>query len=123
MLTTPLAGSLAPFNAAFAHGGLAGDDDAGNEFFWLYGILVAGIVGFIIYRKWWHSKDPPEVKALKRRISELERAHKLYQTQLQNAEDYPNEYGLTDLQCKEKQEAVASLEGQIASAKENLAAT
>ena len=123
ILTTSLTLNLAPFTAAFAHFGLTGDDDIGHELFWLYGILLASVAGFFIYRKFWTSNEPPEVRMLKRKISELERALKLSQTQIQNALDYPKECGLTDQQRKERLESIASIRGQITTAKADLAAT
>ena len=123
VMMTSLGGSITPFGSAFAHFGLAGEDDVGHEFFWVYGIVLSSVIGFIIYRKYWARKDPPEVRALKRQLSELERALKLFQTQLKNAEDYPKECGLTDQQRQERLDSVESIQGQITAAKADLAAT
>lgn len=123
LLLTSLAGSLAPLAQALAHGVTGGDEDSGNEFFWLYGLLLAGIAGFVIYRKWWRPKESPERRALKRRLSEFERALTSCMAQLKNAEDYPNECGLTDEQRRERLESAASIRGKIDEIKMELAAT
>ena len=123
LLIAFLAGSLAPVSSAFAHFGLAGDEDVGHVLFWFYGLLLAGITGYVFYRKWWRAKVTPEHRALKRRLNEFERALTSCMTQLQNAEDYPKECGLTDLQRRERQESIESIQGKIVEIKLDLAAT
>ena len=123
LLIAFLAGSLAPVSSAFAHFGLAGDEDVGHVLFWFYGLLLAGITGYVIYRKWWRAKVTPEHRALKRRLNEFERALTSCRTQLQNAEDYPKECGLTDLQRRERQESIESIQGKIVEIKLDLAVT
>jgi len=123
LLIASLAGSLAPLSTAFAHFGLAGDEDVGHVLFWFYGLLLAGITGYVLYRKWWKPEESPEHRALKRRLSECERALTSCRTQLQNAEDYPKECGLTDVQRRECQESIASIQGKIEKIKMDLAAT
>jgi hypothetical protein len=123
LLSIFLAGSLAPLSFAFAHGVTVGEEDAGNELFWLYGLLFAGITGFVIYRKWWVAKETPERRQMKRRLSEFERALTSCRAQLQNAEDYPKECGLTDEQRLERLESVESIQGKINEIKMDLAAT
>ena len=118
-----LAGSLAPLTSAFAHFGLYGDEEVGLVLYWFYGLLFAGITGFVIYRKWWVAKETPERRQMKRRLSEFERALTSCRAQLQNAEDYPKECGLTDEQRLERLESVESIQGKIIEIKMDLAAT
>ena len=113
--------SLAPLSAALAHGAQTGEQDSGHGLFWIYGFLLAGIAGLIIYRKWWRGKEPPERRALKRRLGELQRAHASCLKQLQNAEDYPKECGLTDADRHERLRSVASIRGEIDVIKTELA--
>jgi hypothetical protein len=123
LLVTSLAGSLAPLYCAIAHGVTGGEEDAGNELFWIYGLLLVGIAGFVIYRKWWRGRVSPERRALRRRLSEFERALTLCRAQLQNAEDYPKECGLTEEQRLERLQSAASIQEKIDEIKMDLAAT
>ncbi len=123
LLMTSLAGSLAPLTLAFAHGVTGGEEDGGNGLFWLYGLVLASIAGFVIYRKWWGARESPERRALKRRLSDFERALTSCMAQLHNAEDYPKECGLTDEQRQERLESVESIQGKIDEIKMDLAAT
>ena len=123
LLITSLVGSLAPLALAFAHGVFGGEEDAGNGLFWLYGLVLAFIAGIVIYRKWWGARESPERRALKGRLSDFERALSSCMAQLQNAEDYPKECGLTDEQRLERLKSVASIQGKIEAIKMDLAAT
>lgn len=121
ILIASLVGILAPISVAFAHFGLAGDDEVGHALFWIYGILLIGIATFVIYRKAIGSKESPERRSLKRQLSELERALASRTTQLKYAKDYPNECGLSDEQRREVIESVTSIRIQISKAKSELA--
>lgn len=122
LLSLVVAGSLSPLASAFAHFGI-GDDENGHQLLWVYGILLSTLAGFIVYRKWLGGKETPERRELKRHLSELERAHAACLTQLQNAEDYPKECGLTEEQRRERLDSVASFEGMIKQAHADLAAS
>ena len=121
LLMASSAWSLAPLSAALAHGAQTGEQDSGHGLFWIYGFLLAGIAGLIIYRKWWRGKEPPERRALKRRLGELQRAHASCLKQLQNAEDYPKECGLTGEQRRDRVESVALIRRRIDETKADLA--
>ena len=122
MLITSLAGSLAPLSSVRAHSGPVGGDGTGDGIFWVYGVLLVGLASFVVYWKLVRGKESPERRALKRHLGELERAHTSCLAQLQNAEDYPNECGLTDEQRRERLESVALIQGQIDQSKADLAA-
>ena len=122
MLVTFLAASLSNATLALAHFGLADGDDVGTGLFWVWGVFLAGIVGFFVYKKWWASDEQPERRALKRRLGELERALSSCQSQLQNAKDYPNECGLSEEQRRERLTTVMSIQGLIDKTKAELAA-
>ncbi len=122
LLMASLGGSLAPLAPAFAHG-VIGGEDSGNEFFWIYGLVLTGLAGTLIYRKWWAVQETPERKAQKSRLRDFERDHALCMTQLQNAEDYPQECGLTEAERKDRLQSAASMQKNIDEIKSDLAAT
>ena len=122
MLLMTLVAGMVPVASALAHFGLSGDDDIGHGLFWIYGILLTGIAAFIIYRKWIGSSVSPQQRTLTRRLSELERAHTACMARLKNAEDYPNECGLTPAQRQERLDSVALIQQQICETKAELAA-
>ena len=99
--------------SALAHFGLSGDEDVGHALFWFYGILLTSIISYVIYRKWLAKNETPERLILKRRLSEFERTLNSCLVQLQNADDYPNECGLTDKQRSERKETVATIQKKI----------
>ena len=113
LLTASLAGSLAPLVQAFAHWVTGGEEDGGNELLWLYGLVLAAIAGFVIYRKKWPGNVSPERRALKRQLSDFERALTLCMSQLQNADDYPKECGLTEKQRLDRVQSAASIREKI----------
>jgi len=115
-------GSWAPLDMAHAHFGLAGDEDIGHGMFWAYGLVLAGLVGFVIYQKWTRHTSSPEQRALKRDLRELQRARTSCLTQLQNAMDYPKECGLTDAERQEREKSVALFQRKIDEAEAHLAA-
>ena len=96
-----------------AHFGLSGDEDVGHALFWFYGILLVGIIVTVIYRKWLAKKESPERRQLKLRLSEFEDTLSSFIVQLQNADDYPNECGLTKEQRLEKKESVDLIQKKI----------
>jgi len=122
LLMASLGGSLVPFAHALAHG-VIGGEDSGNEFFWIYGLVLTVLAGTIIYRKWWAVQETPERKVQKSRLRDFERDHALCMTQLQNAEDYPKECGLTEAERKEHLQSAASMQKNIDEIKTDLAAT
>ncbi len=119
---TFLAAGLGTATSAFAHFGLADGDDVGTGLFWAWGVFLAGIVGFFVYRKYWRGEEKQNYRAVKHRLSDLERALRSCQSQLQNAEDYPRECGLSDQQRRENQQSVISIQGLIIKTKAELAA-
>ncbi len=122
LTTIILFGSITPWNSAQAHFGLAGDEDIGHGMFWAYGLVLAGLAGFVFYRKWTRSTSSPEHRVLKRELRELQRAHTSCLTQLQNAKDYPKECGLTDAERREREQSVNLMQRQIDEAEAHLAA-
>ena len=94
--------SLYPIKSTFAHFGLSGDEDVGHALFWFYGILLVGIIGTVIHRKWLAKNETPERRKLKINLREFERSLNSYLLQLQNADDYPNECGISEEERLEK---------------------
>jgi len=105
-----------------AHGGLAGDTDPGHGIWWVYGILLSGLIAYPIYRLWRHGNETPARKALKRRLAELEHEAASCLTRLRNADDYPRECGLTDNERQECVDSLAAFRNLIEEAKSELAA-
>ena len=110
-----LAGSIIPA-LVHAHGILASDDDTGYGIWWLYAIL-GGLGGLAIFRKWRGGKERPVRRAHKRRLADLERSLKSCLMQLRNADDYPNECGLTDEQRRDNLDSAAKFRRLIEDAK------
>jgi hypothetical protein len=115
-----LAGTTVPA-LVDAHAVMAGTPDPGLGMWWFYGLLLGGLGGTLLYRKWRGGKEPPERKALKRRLAELERVLKSNLMQLQNADDYPKECGLTDEQRRDRQISMTKIRRLIYHAKSELA--
>ncbi len=122
LVTAMFFGTVAPLSSAYAHFGLAGDDEIGHGLFIGYCVLLIGLVTFIIYRKWIRSTENPEQRDLKRNLRELQRAQTSCKTQLQNAIDYPNECGLSDAERKEREQSITLMQHQIEEAEAHLAA-
>ena len=114
LIIMSVTGAMAPLASAFAHFGLYGDEEIGHELFWLYGILFTALAAFIIYRKRSRARLTPEQHELRQRVAELERALAACMTQLQNAEDYPNECGLTHAERQERLVSASSIREKIA---------
>ena len=113
LLTVILLDSFFLTRSAYAHFGLSGDEDVGHALFWFYGILLTSIIGYVIYRKWLAKNETPERLILKRRLSEFERTLNSCLVQLQNADDYPNECGLTDMQRLERNKTISTIQKKI----------
>lgn len=116
------AGALVSSAPAFAHG-VIGGEDSGNWLFWVYGLVLTGIAGILIYRKKRAANESPEHTARKSRLRDLERDHALCLKQLQNAEDYPKECGLTKAERRGLMQSVASIQKNIDDIKADLTAT
>jgi hypothetical protein len=114
LLILSVAGAMAPLASAFAHFGLYGDKEIGHGLFWMYGIAFTGLAAFIIYRKRSRAGLTPEQHELRQRVADLERALTACMTQLQNAEDYPNECGLTYAEREERLVSASSIREKIA---------
>ena len=95
---------------ATAHGLLGTGHDIGHYLLWVYGIAFSALIAFVIV-KFVRKGDSAHVekKAMKRRVTDLERALASCNKQLKNAEDYPVECGLNDEQRQEKLDSAASL--------------
>ena len=95
---------------ATAHGLLGTGHDIGHYLLWVYGIAFAALIGFVVV-KLVRKGDSTlvEMKAVKRRITDLESALASCTKQLKNAEDYPVECGLSDDQRQEKLDSADSL--------------
>jgi hypothetical protein len=117
-LVAALAGSITPA-LVHAHGVMASDDDSGYGIWWLYAIL-GGFGGLILYRKWRGATETPERKAHKRHLVDLERALNSCLMQIQNADDYPKECGLTDEQRRDTMDSVTKIRRLIEDANSKL---
>lgn len=87
-------------SVAHGHGGLTLNDDHGGGLFWIYAIVLGGILGVIVFRIYLRSTRPPVDRRLIRRLAELESALTSNLAKLRNAEKYPAECGLS---TKERQ--------------------
>ena len=105
---------------AFAHGGIGDEGDLGHGIFWLYGMVFAGLAGFILYKLIVGRNETPERKELRRRLAEFEHELKSCLKELQNAEEYPLECGLSDEQRQQLLESVAAIRRLIEETKSKL---
>ena len=85
--------------------------------------MLVGIIGTVIYRKWLAKSETPERRALKQNLREFERSLNSYLVQLQNADDYPNECGISEEKRLEKNESVAMIQNKIDEIRIELATT
>ena len=115
-------GSWTPLESANAHFGLAGDEEIGHGLLIGYCLLLICLASFVVYRKWLRTSESSEQRVLKRDLRELRRAHNSCKTQLQNAEDYPKECGLTEAERLEREKSVTLIQRQIDEAEAHLAA-
>ena len=102
-----------PLSRAWANNGLAGSVEVGSAIFWAYGFIFLMLIGFIIYRRWDKRRGTPEQRSLRIQLKELNRALDGYLKQIHNADEYPNECGLSDEQRRKHLECVKSIRGQI----------
>lgn len=121
LMIAPLTGSLFSSTSAQAHFAVSDSTEINHTIFWIYGILLFGVAGLIIYRKFVIGGRPAGERALKRELNELERALKSCQSDLKNAEDYPNQCGLTYTERQDRVNSATSIEGLIAKTKTKLA--
>ncbi len=105
---------------AFAHGGIGDEGDLGGGIFWLYGVMFAGLAGFILYKLIVGRNETPERKELRRRLAEFDHELKSCLKELKNAEEYPLECGLSDEQRQQLLESVAAIHRLIEETKRKL---
>ena len=115
--------SFFPLSNAFANNGLTGGVEVGHGIFWAYGLVFAALIGFIIYRRWDRRRGRPKQRSLRLQLKELNRALDTCLMQIQNADVYPNECGLSMAQRQENMNSVKSIQVKIDRAEELLAAT
>ena len=106
-----------------AHGGLAGGHDIGSALLWLYGMAFGGLGVYLVLRFCLRGNERPEKKALRRRIGELEDALASCLKQLQIADEYPLECGLSNEQRQHRFESVATIRRLIEEEKLKLEST
>ena len=114
---------LVPFSKTWAHFGFADSEDPGHGIFWAYGFVFFTLIGFIFYRRWDRRRGTPEQQSLRLHLKELNRALNSYLKQIQNADEYPNECGLSEEQRRKSLDSVKSLQSQIDHTKEMLSST
>ena len=105
---------------AFAHGGIGDEGDLGGGIFWLYGVMFAGLAGFILYKLIVGRNETPERKELRRRLAEFDHELKSCLKELKNAEEYPLECELSDEQRQQLLESVAAIHRLIEETKRKL---
>ena len=115
--------SFLPFSKAFANNGLAGSVEVGDGIFWAYGFVFLALIGFIIYRRWDRRRGTPEQRSLKLKLKELNHGLNTCLSQIQNADKYPNECGLSDQQRRKNEESAALIRSQIDQTREMLSST
>ena len=108
---------------AWANNGLAGSVEVGPAIFWAYGFIFLSLIAFIIYRRWDKRRGTPEQRSLRIQLKELNRALDGYLKQIHNADEYPNECGLSDEQRRKHLESVKSIRGQIDQTRDILSST
>ena len=82
--------------------------------------MFAGLAGLILYKVIGGRNETPERKEQRRRLAELEHGLKSRSKELQNAEEYPLECGLSDEQRQQLSESVAAIHQLIEETKSNL---
>jgi hypothetical protein len=112
-----------PLSNAFANNGLTGGVEVGHGIFWAYGLVFAALIGFIIYRRWDRRRGTPEQRSLRLQLKELNRALDVCLKKIKNADEYPNECGLSDEKRRKELESAKSIQSKIGHTKEILSAT
>ena len=112
-----------PLSNAFANNGLTGGVEVGHGIFWAYGLVFAALIGFIIYRRWDRRRGTPEQRSLRLQLKELNRALDVCLKKIKNADEYPNECGLSDEKRRKELESAKSIRSKIGHTKEILSAT
>ena len=112
-----------PLSNAFANNGLTGGVEVGHGIFWAYGLVFAALIGFIIYRRWDKRRGTPEQRSLRLQLKELNRALDVCLKKIKNADEYPNECGLSDEKRRKELESAKSIQSKIGHTKEILSAT
>ena len=115
--------SFFPLSNAFANNGLTGGVEVGHGIFWAYGLVFAALIGFIIYRRWDRRRGTPEQRSLRLQLKELNRALDVCLKKIKNADEYPNECGLSDEKRRKELESAKSIQSKIGHTKEILSAT
>ena len=115
--------SFFPLSNAFANNGLTGGVEVGHGIFWAYGLVFVALIGFIIYRRWDRRRGTSEQRSLRLQLKELNRALDACLKQIKNADEYPNECGLSNEQRRKNIESAKSIQSQIGHTKETLSAT
>ena len=111
---------LMPSEHASAHFGFADGEDPGHGIFWAYGIVFAALLGFVAYRRWSHSQGTPEQRSLKQQLKELDRALGDCIKQIQIADEYPNECGISKEERQQNAKHAQSIRIKIEKTKEML---
>ena len=112
-----------PLSNAFANNGLTGGVEVGHGIFWAYSLVFAALIGFIIYRRWDRRRGTPEQRSLRIQLKELNRALDVCLKKIKNADEYPNECGLSDEKRRKELESAKSIQSKIGHTKEILSAT
>ncbi len=93
----------------YAHGVVGDGHDSGSRLLWLYGIVLGVVAGLILFRIYLRSSGRLANKERTRRLAELERTLTSHQTAVRNADDYPNQYGLSRADRQSRMDAIATL--------------
>ena len=115
--------NFCPSARAWANNGLAGSVEIGSTIFWAYGFIFLTLIGFIIYRRWDKRRGTPEQRSLRIQLKELNQALDGYLKQIHNADEYPNECGLSDEQRRKHLESVKSIQCRIDQTRDILSST
>jgi hypothetical protein len=81
------------------------------------------LIGFIIYRRWDRRRGTPEQRSLRLQLRELNRALDACLNQIKNADEYPNECGLSNEQRRKNNKLIKSIQSKIGHTQETLSAT
>ena len=101
---------------ARAHGALGAADEL-PLVVWIVPAILVAIGGVFLYRMWRARGVTPEQKQQALRLQELEHALRSNQSALRNAEDYPEDYGLSVEERDEKLSTLGEIERLIEQAR------